>query len=425
MGTHDDQVMRATEARLKTHEVEVPDFAQARVAARIQGQLRRPLLGWGHFGLIACATALMFAVKYAGQVDAPVAEAPVAPVSSWLAQGAVSKVGPAQVKVAKGAEVEIAEMASQPVLRLWKGTAEFDVAVLDTPLQFEVQTRQARVQGFGAKFSVQADATTTFVEVTEGKVKVLTQGETQTLSAGRRIRIGPPLAVSRKAARAPESAVHRALSVKKPRASQVHLKDVRKMLGHDAVKAGELAQQVIQAEPADPVRLEALLLLADARRRSGRDEDAVDAYRAILDHPERRAFEEEARYQLAHLLHGLGRASEAISELKVAHRLDSEGALGPERCALWASILFKSGDVLGAARVLEDAPRGWSRVLDAQRLLVAEALLAAAPARAAKLAAEVVAGAHAPDLVRVAEKVIYTARKTEASSTVRQPIQEP
>jgi hypothetical protein len=431
METHEEQALRAVEAQLRTHKVEVPDFAQARVSAGIHRQLRRSILGWGHVGFVACATALMLAVRFMGPLDgpatsAPAVSAPIAPGPSWLVQGAVSEVGPARVTVALGAEIEIAGTDSQPVLRLWRGQVDFNVAVHETPLQFEVQTRQARLQGFGARFSVQADETATFVRVQAGAVKVFAGAETQTVSAHRQIRIGPPLKETKKMpARVRKSAHPSPLTIEHDPPPAVNLKDVRSMLGRDAEKAGALAQSLILTQPAAPVRLEALLLLADARRRSGRHEDAVDAYRAILDHPERRAFEEEARYQLAHLLHGLSRDSQAIKELAVAHRLHAEGALGPERCALWASILFESGDISGAARVLETAPRGWSRVLDAQRLQVAQGLLVEAPVRAAKLAGEVVGDAQAPDLVEAARKIISTARKIEASSRARQPMTEP
>lgn len=425
--TEPRSTLETAEARLREHQVEVPAWAQARVARAVQTQLAPPRITWAHAGL-ACAAAL--GITWARlQTPAPPPE-PALAASPWLRVQADNQIGSAHVWPGPGTEIQLADVELGSDLRLWRGEARFEVPALKHAPALGVQTRQARIVALGARFSVQADPDQTFVSVTEGEVQIFAgrSQKPQVLRPGRRIRIG------RSAPKAAEPApVAQPATTTPPRRApppiadaQADLRDARRWLEKDADRAADMAERVIQTRPEAPVQLQALLLLADARRRAGRRPEAADIYQRILSHPERGAFEEETRFQRAHLLHEMGRDPAAIEELESAHRLHPEGPLAPERCALWAQLLLDRGDARGAAQVLQRVPdQGWSRLLDESRLAVAQGLVHEDPERALVLAQDILRADRAPDLMRAAQQLVRDAIKFEGQPAPRRPMVDP
>ncbi len=271
--------------------------------------------------------------------------------------------------------------------------------------------------------------------VQDGEVSVITDPRTPAvaLRSGRRVRLSPKSApaLQPEVTDAPTKVARQASSSAKsaPRvvpSPQEDLQSARHWLPRDANRAGDLAERVVEARPDAPIELQALFVLADARRRAGRNAEASKVYARVLAHPEGAAFEEEAHFHRAHLLHEMGRRQQAEHELQTAHAAHRRGPMAPERGALMALIRMKGGDLDGAARALEQVPPGgWSRLLEERRVQVAQALVHTQPKRAAALATQVVVSNRASDLIVSAKKVLTEARKREGVSPSGQPMVEP
>ncbi len=432
MTTPESRLARA-EAVLGGHEIDVPAGAKVRVRQQVFEGPRRPRITWAHAAMACAACAAVVFMKFAPLNPAPRASA--GSPSPWLAAGNAHQVGPATVRPRPGARVQLTNIGGLPVVRVWRGEVEVTMPTLATPQFVEVQTMHGRIQCLGGRFRVEASSQQSLLTVQEGTVSVITdpRASPTSLRAGRRVRLSPkaPPAAPPATAHASAPVTRRAPSPAPtaPRVApspQEDLQSARRWLPKDANRAGDLAERVVEARPDAPIELQALFVLADARRRAGRNAEASDVYARVLAHPEGAAFQEEAHFQRAHLLHQMGRLSQAEHELQTAHAAHRAGPLAPERGALMALMRMKGGDLDGAARALEQVPPGgWSRVLDERRIQVAEALLRAEPQRAAALAIQVAQSGRAPDLIVMAKKVLAEARKREGVSPSRPPMVEP
>lgn len=415
----------AAEAILVRHEVDVPPGARGRVALGVERRLAPWRATWAQAGLTMAAAAAVLVLRFGPPTEPRTEPAPVPAEAPRFAVGAAlpageSTLGPARLTVEPGAELRLAKAEGETVLRLWRGRVDLDVGPLARAEPVEIHTRQVRIRILGARFAVEARDASTVVDVQAGQVAVFA-GRADTprlLGPGRRVRVGPPSEAPAREA-APSAAVRRAETT--PRGvgevtadaaqKQADLRDARRWLPSQPERAGALAERVIAAHPASRTEVEALLLLADARRRAGQDRAAVEAYRRVLAHPERAGFEEEARYRVARALARLGDVEAARAHLEAAHAAHPGGPLAPERAALWAKLWLDAGDPERAAEVLEaSAGPGWSRLLDERRLEVARALLSSAPRRATRLADRVITANRAPDLVEAARTLIAEAK---------------
>ena len=164
------------------------------------------------------------------------------------------------------------------------------------------------------------------------------------------------------------------------------LAEARALVRRDAPRATAIAEDVLARSSEAPIEAEALMVAADGWRRRGEAERAAGYYQRALEHPGGAGFAEEAALRRAELLITLGRGAEARPILAAARRRFGDGGLAPERAAALAGVLLGAGEAEAAASVLEEVGAHRDRVLDAPRLEVARALLAAHPARARALA---------------------------------------
>ncbi|MCA9551198.1 MAG: hypothetical protein KC933_14275, partial [Myxococcales bacterium] len=107
---------------------------------------------------------------------------------------------------------------------------------------------------------------------------------------------------------------------------------------------------------------------------------------------------------------------EALALLEAAAAAYPQGGLRPEREAMRARLLLEGGRAAEAAAVLEGCTdQRTAHVLHEMRVRIADALLAADPARARALA-EVVATAKVPAELRAeAERVIAASTRGDSS----------
>lgn len=167
--------------------------------------------------------------------------------------------------------------------------------------------------------------------------------------------------------------------------------------------------RLLGAERASPQTPEELMTAADTHRRQGRRAQAERLYARVAAHPAHGGLAEEATLRQGAMLAELGRSREAVSVLEAASLRFGASSLSPERGATLARLHLHLGHAALAAYVLEALPGRDNRVLDGPRLEVAEALVSQAPARAARLVAELegrpgAVGQRARQILRAATK---------------------
>lgn len=251
--------------------------------------------------------------------------------------------------------IEPAEVGRE--LRVFKGVLSVDEQLAETPV-LAIETPRARIMSIGAKYRVEVEPRRTKIEVQRGSVEVVVDGAKRVLRAGESIEISD--AVTRK-----------------------DLATARALIGKDDQRASEIADRVLAEKPRAEDEVEALIVAADARRRSGRLQEAELRYGRVIDHPAGKDFAEEAALRRASLLAELGRTDEAVRVLESAQERFASGVLSPERVALLAHLHFVRGELIAAADLIEGSGNDW--VLDPVRLAVAGALLKTDPSRVARV----------------------------------------
>jgi hypothetical protein len=91
--------------------------------------------------------------------------------------------------------------------------------------------------------------------------------------------------------------------------AEERLDEARKVVARDAAKAKALAEGVLEEKPAPLLEIGALLVLADAHRRTGAWNEAASAYQRVAEHPHGQPYLEEALLRRAQILSSRGAIS--------------------------------------------------------------------------------------------------------------------
>jgi hypothetical protein len=189
-----------------------------------------------------------------------------------------------------------------------------------------------------------------------------------------------------------------------PIPAQERLNEARKVVTRDAAKARDLAQGVLEEKPAPALEIGALLVLADAQRRTGEWSAAASAYQKVAEHANGAPYAEEALLRRAQILSS-PQPGEALSSLEAAKRRFPGGSLLPERSVLEARLHLERNDPAAAADAIERTGGDRTLAVLRARVEVAEALLSSSPARAKSLVAPVLEANVSPDLIARARMI--------------------
>lgn len=335
-------------------------------------------------------------------------------------EGAVRAAPGARISY-RGAELSVIAAAELTfpleAVELTRGQVTFEVAPRKPQDRFAVDTPLARIEVVGTRFTLGVTEEQTKVAVEEGRVRVLPRfGASQMLDAGASVTIRRPIAKvpppvdppPKVEVPPPKKPPLRAVKPKpkpKPRRrpQAERLDEARRVVRKDAARARALAEEVLEEKPAPALEIGALLVLADAHRRTGEKARAAAAYRRVADHPNGAPYLEEALYRRAQML--VSRApKEALEALVEASARISSGFLEPERAVLEARLRLERGDVPGAAAAVE-RPKDRTLSLLRMRVEVAEALVARDPTRAKRMVTPVLEAKAAPDLTARARAI--------------------
>lgn len=356
----------------------------------------------------------MVGVRAFSQAEKPAALEAVGPVAEPSALEARARMLPARAKVLlEGVQLEVqrASRLTLPVssagraLLLEEGSIELSVR-LERPAAFEVITAAARIRAIACELSVDVSPSGLRVGVTSGDAQVMVAGEVRSLEAGEQLDLPSPLARQDAAHPANDAPTPAGVS-SPPRAARPRVEAVvgaaappadpsppppvpaeaaevpaappiaaqvagaRALLGRDNLRAAELAAELAVRYPES---VEALLVAADAHRRSEAWSRAEQAYARAIAHPRAGEFLEEALFRRAEILVKLERDREALALLLEAKTRATTAFVVPERVALEVTLLLRAQEPARAALALDRVAGATDRVLDQPRLETARAL---------------------------------------------------
>jgi ferric-dicitrate binding protein FerR (iron transport regulator) len=180
----------------------------------------------------------------------------------------------------------------------------------------------------------------------------------------------------------------------------------------DAPKAKSLAEDALEQRPEPAQEAEALMIVADASRRSGAADEAIAHYLKVAAHAAGGPYAEEALLRAARLLGQTKDHQRALDLLEDARLRFASGPLLPERIALEAQQWRSIGRPEQAAARLE-AVASVSLALAKERLETARAMLRSDPRRAELLVAPLAKAGVAKELRRSALQIQIDARRRQ------------
>ena len=264
-------------------------------------------------------------------------------------EGATPSGDPARLELADGsvaflsrdARVSVARQSEREVVIAQEaGEVTYDVAHAPERA-FVVRARHATVTVRGTRFTVAIDGAFVGVDVEEGRVEVRAGEEATLLTAGERIRVGPP-EVAPEAVRDEEAGDEEARSPSRPQGSS----------GGDArepVVRRERARAERTAETAEAPSLEALQRAADEARRRGDVDEAARILRAAIEAHDGDPRAPGALFTLGRLERRRGGHAEAARAFERARSLAPTGPLAEDALAEAAVSWHEAGDVVRAA----------------------------------------------------------------------------
>lgn len=313
----------------------------------------------------------------------------------------LKSVGPARIATA-GATLEL---SAGTTLRLSAGGPELVSGELalsplgTTPI--EISTEAVRIAAIAGRVRVWVEGEEAFVRVEQGRAVADPGGGAtpEALAAGaERIYVATPApdegespqpAASegqpdpkRDLAKPPSPSTRASNALHAPRRRSpprkdhaASLKAAHAVLPAAPKRARALAQKVLNARPEPRLEVNALVLIADAERRSGQLRQALRSYQRVIDHESGNDYAEEALFRQANLHTTLRERSEALSKLEAGDQRFADGVLAPERAALKARLYLEAGLPGAAADALEQVPRfARTPAIARLRVEVAEAL---------------------------------------------------
>ncbi len=171
----------------------------------------------------------------------------------------------------------------------------------------------------------------------------------------------------------------------RPGLQRRQLAQARRALRAAPAEAIDLARGILDHASTESIEAEALAVLADGYRRSGRLEDAANTYARVAHHPAGEALAEESLLQLALLRRRQALHPAALSALEEAGRRFPAGMLAPERISLTVEILLRTGRREQAVTLLLASESLHSPEVERQRIRQAEGLSALRPDQARAL----------------------------------------
>lgn len=398
------------------------------------GRRPRPLLWVAPLAVAAIVAAVMLFPKSAPDprprvIAGPVTIASGALVDGALIQGAAKAGAGARIRFSE-AELSVLDAAdlsfTVEAVEMVRGEICFEVAQVDRAAPFAVQTPLARIEVVGTRFTLAVSRERTEVTVDRGRVRVIPMdGSPRILDAGGALTVERPVAAVPPPPPAPPSVAppprpppkktppKKTRKAKKkraevrskssPRRQAERLDEARRVVRKDAARARALAEGVLEEKPAPVLEIGALLVLADAHRRSGDAIEAAAAYAKVAGHPKGGPYVEEALYRRAQML--AARDPEAaLAALAQAAARTGAGSLGPERAVLEARLRLDRGDVSGAAAAVEGREDRTLALLR-MRVKIAEALVGRDSARAKALVAPFLEAGFPPALSARARRI--------------------
>jgi hypothetical protein len=350
-----------------------------------------------------------------------------------------------------------AEIALSPdAIRLDLGSIAISIDPIDPPTPFVIETPLGRIEALTGLFRVRvgAEDLTLLVEQGEGRMLSRSNEGARSLHAGDRVHLArtpsptpavtqaeeprashegrsqkpaphkTPAAITVREPPAPQSAVvqtppipvtsreARQEDVGAPRltdledSSRKQVLEARAALPVDAKKARAIAEAVLASKPSPALEAEAMMIQADAARRSGELTTALTIFERVLSHSAGEAFAEEAMLRIARIEVSLGDAAQAESMLSRARTRFDRGPLLAEREALASKLARQAGRIDEAADLLDAVPRSQlSLPLAEERISVAEQLMVSNPARARALV-EPLRASKLPHSIRLSALVV-------------------
>jgi hypothetical protein len=309
-------------------------------------------------------------------------------------------------------------VAPLEALAIERGFARFQVD-LASGERFVVTTPLASFAMIAGRFTLDVSPDRVRIEVGEGSVEITPAdgGRARTIAAPRSATLEreapvapasvhpPPKAIPPPAPRVDGASPPRAAPMVAPaaivRSQQERLEEALQVVIREPARARDLAEEVLDEKPAPALEIGALLVLADAYRRTGELGAASVAYHKVAAHPDGHTYAEESLLRRAQILVTLGRRGDALEALAQAERRFATGALLPERAVLGCQIHLDEKDPERAAAILERA--GDERTLSVMRMRVDVAEALADPVRARSLVTPVLSSNVPPGLRARAE----------------------
>ena len=314
-------------------------------------------------------------------------------------------------------------------LSMEEGRVRFEVSPVSPARPFAVSTPLARFEVLGTRFVLDVSPERVELNVEDGRVRMVpADGQPpREVSSGQIVIIEkkrkeksepiasapPPPPAPRKRSRPPVA--RRAPPARKipepavTATAQVRLDQAREVVLHDAARARDLARGVLDEKPAPALEIRALLVLADAERRTGEWRAAAAAYLRVAEHQNGTPYAEEAFLRRAQILAEHADARAALAALEAASRRFPGGALLPERAVLEARLDLEEQHPAAAADALERAGADRTLAVLRARVDVAEALLGTTPARSRALVEPVLKAEVSRDLLGRAQMIVRRA----------------
>lgn len=334
------------------------DFERTRVWARIDSAREQPRIFEWQLTFAAAALAAsalyIFAVSRSSP-EATKSAAPAVVMDEWIELPKTRALELPGVRIAANeatkALFESSDVARE--MRVFRGVVTI-TAELDTPPAMVLETPRVRIVALAAKYRVEVSKERTAIAVQSGEVEAVSSS-----GGKRRLRAGESLELVDEPE--PTAPIEPIAPVIKRDSNAQDIAAARALIGRDDKRASELAERVLERQPTTKDEVEALMIAADAHRRSRELDKAEARYGRVIAHSEGAAYREEAQLRRAAVLAELSRPREAIRVLESAAE---SGNLVPERAALEARLRLDQGDVEGAARVLDTLRERRDRVLE-------------------------------------------------------------